>query len=114
VQDYAGHKDLRTSRRYDHSATAWTATPPHLPRQALAVAGLLGSLWEAGALEQADALADRAAADFSLNDLDLSPGCWADHRTFTRTTPWHIHTVGQSHAGPHWRGKPGAPRQVRG
>jgi len=30
VQDYAGHKDPRTTRRYDHSTpvTAWTATPP--------------------------------------------------------------------------------------
>jgi adenylate kinase family enzyme len=35
-------------------------------------------------------------------------------RTFTRTTPMHIHTVGQSNAGPHWRGKPGEPRQVKG
>ena len=31
VQDYAGHKDPRTTRRYDNSpATAWTATPPTL------------------------------------------------------------------------------------
>jgi integrase/recombinase XerD len=28
VQDYAGHKDPRTTRRYDTPATAWTATPP--------------------------------------------------------------------------------------
>ncbi len=32
VQDYAGHKDPRTTRRYEVTpATAWTATPPTPP-----------------------------------------------------------------------------------
>jgi integrase/recombinase XerD len=28
VQNYAGHKDSRITRRYDHARPAWTATPP--------------------------------------------------------------------------------------
>jgi integrase/recombinase XerD len=28
VQDYAGHNDPRTTRRYDHSRDSLTATPP--------------------------------------------------------------------------------------
>ena len=43
VRDYAGHKDSRTTRRYDIPATAWTATPPtpSLPTWRDSTAGLL-------------------------------------------------------------------------
>src|ERR1041385_4873890 len=70
----AGRAGLRRPQRPPHHPAA-TTTPrqpgpqgrPHSLDRPLAVAGLLGSLWDAGAPE----LADRAAADFSLNDLDI-------------------------------------------